>query len=255
MAEFCIHGNIITATVRRTLDSGETLRKFRFLRDLPKTSCVEVWDKIIVTWRPFVFFSSCSTIRSPWSGECETVEWFRKNGEEKSRFSGTSRTLVHQDWALCRIITITTFFCLFFFHSSHISLFICWRWLLRLEALRTRIKVKQSLTRLASAYQGQNSLTGLLMFIRVGFGLVPGSDISITELEVYLEKAYAAAALQPLDEKALQVLQKLSTLLWQRYQLGRVCVPISSPQLVVFQSTKHDSNHVKANSFLKRCYL
>jgi len=51
-----------------------------------------------------------------------------------------------------------------------------------------------------------------------------GSEISIDELEIYLENACSSAARKPLDVKALKVLHKLSTLLWQRYQLSRVSI-------------------------------
>lgn len=47
-------------------------------------------------------------------------------------------------------------------------------------------------------------------------------DIPIDNLEVYLEKTCAAAAEQPLDDKVICTLKKLSALLWQRYQISRV---------------------------------
>lgn len=48
-------------------------------------------------------------------------------------------------------------------------------------------------------------------------------EISVTDLEVYLENTYAIAAVRPLDENVIRVLKKLSALLWQRYQISRVC--------------------------------
>lgn len=47
-------------------------------------------------------------------------------------------------------------------------------------------------------------------------------EISIADLEVYLEKTCANAAEQPLDENVIRLLKKLSGLLWQRYQISRV---------------------------------
>ncbi len=47
-------------------------------------------------------------------------------------------------------------------------------------------------------------------------------EISIDDLEVYLEKTCAVAAERPLDEKVVRILKKLSALLWQRYQISRV---------------------------------
>ena len=48
------------------------------------------------------------------------------------------------------------------------------------------------------------------------------SDIPYENLEIYLEKILLLADEQPLDGDTVHLLKKLSTFLYQRYQIGRV---------------------------------